>query len=442
MRQHRVRAGVLFLAIVWLGLLFPRPVGADEPVFPEPPDLVPLVDFWVEIFTERSRDWTVLHDRDDPDIRYETVHTGGMSESQRRTHLRNRRRHYAGLLENLAIKTEDRWTEAEGRIAAMFPESADTKRYLEAAGRIRSQRGIRDRFREGLVRSGRWHAAIERILASYEIPTELAVLPHVESSFNPYARSKAGAVGAWQFTAGTGKRYLRIDRHLDERHDIYVSTHAAARYLRDAHAKIGAWPLTVTAYNHGVNGVLRAQRELGTSDIGRMIREYDGPYFGFASKNFYAEFLAALRIARDPDAYFTNLAFEPEEEVDHFVLPSPSRFPALARAFGCDEEELRALNPALADRVVSGRWGAPAGAVINVPRDRVPDLAEAYLALPEGDRNVPIEPDRYRVRWGDTLSSIARKHGVSVADLQEFNGMGRSTRILAGQRIEIPPPPR
>ena len=267
MRQRRARLYRSIGAAALLLLLWPLPGTAEREPFPRPPELEPLVQFWVEIFTVHGRDRTILHDKDDPSIRYETVSTDGMSNSVRRKFLRKRRRHYAKMLENLALKQAERWTAEERRIAGLFPSGAKTARYLEAAGRIRAQRGIREQFREGLVRSGRWRPAIEEILSSYGVPTELAVLPHVESSFDPNARSKAGAVGIWQLTTSTGRKFLRIDRSIDERRDVYVSTHAAARYLKEAHAQIGSWPLTVTAYNHGVNGVLRAQRELQTSCV-------------------------------------------------------------------------------------------------------------------------------------------------------------------------------
>ena len=99
---------------------------------------------------------------------------------------------------------------------------------------------IREQFLDGLIRSGRWKQTIEGILVGYGVPTELAALPHVESSYNPAALSKAGAAGVWQFTRGTGSRYLRIDRYVDERRDVYVATHAAAQYL-----KAGRMPATL-----------------------------------------------------------------------------------------------------------------------------------------------------------------------------------------------------
>ena len=169
----------------------------------------------------------------------------------------------------------------------------------------------------------------------------------MESSYNPLALSKAGAAGVWQFTRGTGRRFMRIDRYVDERRDVYVATHAAAQYLKEAHAQLGSWASTVTSYNHGVDGILRAKRTVGTSDIGRLIREYDGPYFGFASKNFYAEFLAAVEVARDAEAHFGPLTQEPLEHVERFALPNMARFSSLAKAFATTEEELARLNPAL-----------------------------------------------------------------------------------------------
>jgi membrane-bound lytic murein transglycosylase D len=361
-----------------------------------------------------------------------------MSESARRELLRTRIRYYTKVLEDLALKAPSRWTEEEKRVAGYFGEGGRTSRYLEAAGKIRGQRGVRANFREGLIRSGRWKQTIEAIFASYGIPSELAALPHVESSFNPEALSKAGAAGVWQFTRGTGKRFLRIERHVDERRDVYVSTHAAARYLQSAHEKLGAWPLAVTSYNHGVEGMLRAKRELGTNDIARMIRDYDGPYFGFASKNFYAEFLAALEISRNPEAYFGPLPIEPPEEVERFVVPGPVRFAALCKHFACSEEEIRRLNPALGSSVLQGRVSVPSGTVVNLPLGRVPDLVDAFASIPTRDRVTLADGNEYRVRTGDTLGSIARAHGITVAELQSANGLGRRTLIRKGQRLTIP----
>jgi membrane-bound lytic murein transglycosylase D len=428
----------LQLGLLMIAFTLPGTTMAEDALFPRPPGIEPLVSFWIDIYTKYDRDKTIIHDADNPAIRYETLETGGMSEAQRRAVVKDRREHYSKVLENLALKPHERWNEEETRIASFFPPNSGIGKYLEAAGKVHSQRGITDQFRDGLVRSGRWKDTMQGIFQSYGIPVELAALPHVESSFNPDAISKAGAAGVWQFTQRTGRRFMRIDRCVDERRDVYVSTHAAARYLLDAYGKLGSWPLTVTSYNHGVDGMLRARREVGSTDIVRLIDEYDGPYFGFASKNFYAEFLAALDVVAGREVYFGNLAIATPDSVERYVLPSPARFSALAGAFAVPADALARLNPALTRTVTDGRLAVPSGVVLNIPAGRVPDLPNALASIPPAERRGRAETNEYQVRSGDTLGMIARAHGVSVSDLQSANNLGKKTMIVAGQRLSIP----
>ncbi len=433
----RISASLLLLGCILAGAL--PCYAAREDLFPRPPELEPLVAFWIEVFTQIDGDCTIIHDEDNPSLRYETVGTAGLNERARRDLVRERRVHYVKTLEDLALKATERRSDEEKRVASLLPPDSGPARFLEAAGKVRSQRGIRDQFKDGLTRSGRWKATVEGILAAYGIPPELAALPHVESSYNPEATSKAGAAGVWQFTAGTGKRYLRIDRYVDERRDVYLSTHAAARYLKEAYERLDSWPLTVTSYNHGVDGILRARREVNSSDLVRLIREYDGPYFGFASKNFYAEFLAALEVASRSEEHFGPLRLIPLEEVERVVLPGPARLASLSKAFSLPEAELCALNPALLRPIAEGRASAPAGTILNLPAGRVADVAAALASLPPADRRDRVDPGgEYSVRLGDTLGSIAHRHGVSVAALQEANSLGSSTHIRPGQRLTIP----
>ena len=204
---------------------------------------------------------------------------------------------------------------------------------------------------------------------------------------------------------------------------------------------MGSWPLTVTSYNHGVDGILRARKEVDSSDLVRLIREYDGPYFGFSSKNFYAEFLAAIQVIKQTEEHFGPIQLAPLEEVDRIVLPGPARLRSLSRAFLTSEEDLCRLNPALLSPIAEGRASAPAGTIMNLPAGRVSDLAAAFASIPMADRRDRGDPGgEYHVRLGDTLGGIAHRHGVSVAALQEANGLGISTRIRPGQRLAIPEP--
>src|SRR5207237_4490387 len=133
---------------------------------------------------------------------------------------------------------------------------------------------------------------------------EIALLPLVESSFENRARSNAGAAGIWQFTRGTGRLYLNVNRKLDERLDPARATWAAARLLHDNYNALGSWPLAITAYNHGRAGMQRAQNEIG-SELTSIIERYDGPLFGYASMNFYSEFVAAVEVYVNYRQYFS-----------------------------------------------------------------------------------------------------------------------------------------
>ena len=172
-------------------------------------------------------------------------------------------------------------------------------RFAEAADDVRFQLGQSDRFRAGLMRAGAWEAHIAEVLANLGLPAQIAALPHVESSFDPSAYSKVGAAGLWQFMRSTGRRFLRIDNAVDERMDPFRETEAAAQLLNYNYRLLGSWPLAITAYNHGAEGMLRAREQLGTDDIVRIVREYHSPTFGFASRNFYVSFLAALTHRRE-----------------------------------------------------------------------------------------------------------------------------------------------
>ncbi len=111
----------------------------------------------------------------------------------------------------------------------------------------------------------------------------------------------------WQFMRSTGRRFLRIDAVVDERLDPYRSTEAAARFLEQNYIILGSWPLALTAYNHGPGGMKRAQEQLGTSDIATIVRKYNSRSFGFASRNFYLAFLAALEIDQNPEKFFPGI---------------------------------------------------------------------------------------------------------------------------------------
>jgi membrane-bound lytic murein transglycosylase D len=142
--------------------------------------------------------------------------------------------------------------------------------------------------------------AIEQVLTQEGVPTQVAALPFVESMFNAEARSYAGAVGLWQLMPGTARDLgMKISKQLDERRDILKATRIAARVLQQNYRLLGSWPLAITGYNYGPYGVQHAVTKVGSTDLMALIAAYDNEAWGFAAKNFYAEFLAVLRVLDD-----------------------------------------------------------------------------------------------------------------------------------------------
>ncbi|HXD89694.1 MAG TPA: lytic transglycosylase domain-containing protein, partial [Candidatus Binataceae bacterium] len=158
-------------------------------------------------------------------------------------------------------------------------------------------------------RSRYYRPTMERIFRTAGLPPELVTLAEVESGFYSRAKSGAGAVGIWQFTRGTGREYMRITRYHDDRLNPTTETEAAAQLLRSNYATLGNWPLAITAYNYGTGGMASASSQYH-GDYERIVRSYSGSRFGFASKNYYPEFLAALQIHQYEDQYFPNLKYQ------------------------------------------------------------------------------------------------------------------------------------
>ena len=186
-----------------------------------------------------------------------------MSRRERNRIVAQHRKRIQAVLRTLASGKRQGLTAEEERILALWPASVSNAELKAAIGRIRYQQGLNDRFREGLVRSGRWRGYIEEQFRQLGVPVDLAALPHVESSYNPSARSHVGASGIWQFTRSTGRRFMRVDHVIDERNDPFAASRAAGELLAYNYSIAGNWPMAITAYNHGLAGVRRAMRRYG-----------------------------------------------------------------------------------------------------------------------------------------------------------------------------------
>jgi membrane-bound lytic murein transglycosylase D len=411
--------------------------------FAHPQELEPDVRFWIRVYTEVTTDQGLLHDDWNLGLVYEVLRFDPAdSPHQRERIVAQAKAHYAELLRRFAAGATDNLTAHERRILHAFGEKTTPAQYRDAIDRIRFQLGQADRFHEGLLRAQAYEANISRVLADRGVPAEIGALPHVESSFNPAAYSRVGAAGLWQFMPGTARRYMRVDSLVDQRLDPYSATEAAANLMLYNYRLLGSWPLAVTAYNHGPGGLRRAQDELGTSNIAVIVKRYQGATFGFASRNFYVAFLAALEVDRNAEKYFGPLTHLPDAQSTVVVLPDYIPVDALARAFKADLGALRVLNPALRPPIWNRARLVPRGYALRVPGSPQPaEIAAAWAGLPPTTRYVVQRNDGpHRARRGETLAGIAAASGVSLNQLLAANGWSGTRELARGDVVHIPMP--
>ena len=447
----RLRQGLLILFFLLIGPYRAVSGEIDYPgkdLFPLPEELEPQVQFWIDIYTRYYTNQYILHDAENINVIFEVVKIGELREDQidlpqtrtQRNYLKNKKRYYQRILRKLGSSRThfDRLVGDEKRVFELYGGIRSHKFYRKAARRVRIQRGQRDRFLRGLRLSGRYMPYIKRILAQEGLPEQLAVLPHVESSFEYRAYSAAGAAGIWQFTRHTGRLFLKIDYEIDERLDPILATEAAARLLKKNFEELGSWPLAITAYNHGLHGMKRAQRRLHTSDIAKIVKKYRSRTFGFASKNFYCEFLAALHITTHYRDYFGEVQFEPPIRFQEFELPYYVKLSTLSRYLGIDVDRLREFNPALRNPIFAGTKYIPKGYRLRLPPNL--DAFQLFAQIPPSELYLAQKRSRwYRVRRGDTLSRIARRFRTSIHELMALNDLRNMHRIRAGMVLRLPP---
>ena len=421
-----------------------RPLRAETEMFPTNDSIQANVNFWTKIYSEYSSRQGVIHDSKNLNIIYEIIdlmdagHPRGRRINKKK--IKTTKAKYRSILQKLSQKSPSTpLSPEEQRIVDMLGSEAKPSEYQQARRRIRCQVGQKDRFREGIIRSGAYLDEIRRILRHYGIPQGLAYLPHVESSFNPNAYSKFGAAGAWQFTRSTGRLYMKINYTIDERRDPIRAAHAAAKLLKRNYTKLNSWPMAITAYNHGLAGMLRAQRKHGRYE--NVFNNYRSRTFKFASRNFYSEFLAARAVADNYQKYFGELILNTPIKTTEITLAEYTSIPNLAKHLDIDLNRLRKLNPALRPPVFKGRKYAPKGYRLKLPADEHRDWKVLLAAAAEDIYRPDQKHSRlYQVDRGDTAGRIARLHGVSLQELIAFNNLDHRARIYVGQNLRIPVP--
>lgn len=464
---------------------------AKQSPFTPPARMRSRVDFWKAIYSKYTTRQVVLHDKEDVNVIYEIVDL----DSGGKKIVSSRKKHIESILDKLYDNKGNPTSSEEEAVAAKFANIPGYRKYLDAKENLRAQLGQADRFKLGLQRSGRYLKHIRDVFRSYNLPEELMALPHVESSFNYKAYSFVGAAGVWQFMRSTGRLFMRVDYTVDERRDPIVSTDAAARLLKLNFNELGAWPLAITAYNHGLNGMRRAKAQHGT-DIVDIIDNYKSKAFGFASKNFYAEFLAALEVSREYQKHFGQVDFEPEYRFEEVVLSAPTSVNSVKSSLKAPLESLKEYNLALRPVVWKGKKPIPKGYRLRVPVGMGDVAAKALSATPVENRfasrkpekaapaavvakadtsgkkgkqparandkdskkesTAPVQtqesqpsedsgddatadtsPDFHYVKPGETLYAISKKYGVKVDQLVSMNGITKKSKIKPGQKLML-----
>jgi len=411
---------------------FPKPAAIDRDVL-----------FWKRVYTEISTSQGFIHDSVNLAIIYETVQISQKTSAKSRSRvIKKIKKKYEKILTTLANGKRSGLNSEEKRVLALWPKEVSNQELNRAKKRLRFQLGQSNKFKAGLSRSGSWKPYILRTLENMGLPKELAALPHVESSFNFRAYSKVGAAGMWQFTRSTGRRYMRVDHVLDERLDPFIATDAAAQLLKNNYAVTGSWPLAITAYNHGAAGMRQAAKKVGSKDIVKILRSYKSRSFGFASRNFYPSFLAAVEIDSNPEKYFNNIQIKPPSRYEMIKLNAYFSVDTILSVLNINRTNLMAANPALRPAVWNGNKFIPRNYELRIdPRSLTIDkpAAELIANIDAQQQFKQQKADRFhRVRKGQSLSIIAARYRIPIRDLVIANNMHNKHHIRVGQVLILP----
>jgi peptidoglycan lytic transglycosylase D len=421
---------------------YPAALYGNATSFPVYPSIEPNVKFWTKVYSECSTAQGLLHDSQNLNIIYEVIDLidpdryGAKKINEKRT--QKAKRKYKNILRQLAKNPSVSDGEAK-RVAALFGKNANRATFRKAIYKIRCQIGQKDRFRKGIIRSGAFIDQIKEVFHSYGLPEDLVYLPHVESSYNLKAYSKFGAAGIWQFVRGAGKRFMTVGYAVDERWDPIRSSEAAAQLLKHSYEKFKNWPIAITAYNHGISGMLRAKWTKGGYE--EIFNHYKSKNFRFASRNFYSEFLAAREVATHYEKYFGKITPDTPVESRKIVMAGYASIKDLGKFFGVDMATLRKFNPSLRPPVFREQKYVPKGYSLRLPIDAVQNRMGASTELPWNMYKYHQKASHiYRVKNGDNITKIAKMHGIKVSDLILANKINSKGAIYVNQHLRLPLP--
>ncbi len=321
---------------------------------------------------------------------------------------------------------------------ATFQIPMDDNEYVKKSIEFLTQKPIGRKFvRSSLARSTLWGGIIKKIIDEEGMPPELFYLAMVESGFNPFAISRAKAVGIWQFMNQTGQLYglnAKGSPWVDERRDPIKSTRAAMRHLRDLYNELGDWHLAIAAYNCGINAVHRAIAKFNNPDSVNFWNIMQ--FLPRETRNYVPLFIAVVKVVNNLDAYGFNhseIQYQSEVEFDKYTLKEPVNLAALAKCANTSIDQLKELNPELTFPLTP------------------PDVAEYEIRIPYGSKqsfianylNLSDEEKRpfvsYRVEKKESIDNIANKFNLTRNDILLANKLPSTTKYLhKGTVLKIP----
>jgi membrane-bound lytic murein transglycosylase D len=336
---------------------------------------------------------------------------------------------YTQILSRTAVDpgkppTDAEIVDVEAAASIPIPEH----RTINAAVRLFSV-DMKDSIQTSLLRSARYRKLIDKALAEQKLPKGLAYLPVIESAYMPTLTSRAGAHGIWQFMPATAREYgLRVDWWVDERADPEHSTRAAAIYLRDLYRMFDDWSLALAAYNCGPGRIRRTLDQAGATSFWELL---DAGLLPKETRGYVPTFYATLLIASDPDAYGFVLGENAEHDEKRVDVRGPVSLTYIAEAIGVDEDLLKEMNPALRRGVVP-----PGRASVRVPSKAAETLEARADTLRDDDAYVKF--CSFRMRKGDTVQRLARAIGTKPETILAMNNLDENERLSAGQAIYLP----
>ncbi|KYG68362.1 lytic murein transglycosylase [Bdellovibrio bacteriovorus] len=340
-------------------------LGYNESAFSIPKGMEKQVQFWIDVYTKYTTEQGVIHDAENVETVYEIVDLKGLKTEREK---------------------QKKVDEVKKIIAARLatPEEGE---------RLRFQLGQKDRMQDAIFYSGRYLEDMEKIFRDSKVPVELTRLAFVESSFNIMARSKVGASGIWQIMPYTARPYKMISPVVDKRNHPLEATKLAAKLLRQNYGMLESWPLAVTGYNHGPTGVLKMTKSYETRELGELIQNVRSrKSFGFASRNFYASFLAALEVEKNANKYYGSVVWSKPLPAQDLKLPVSVKYKEIVSWFDGDDSKAQVYNPHLTHKARKGH-PIPAQTVISVPKDK---YNVALISLARKDRTVAMEDKKGR----------------------------------------------